>query len=237
MLTSFLTAEWRKLAMVNYTVSPELLLPFVPKHTELDLFEGQCFVSLIGFLFDKVSLLGVPIPFHTTFEEVNLRFYVKHRGEDGQWKRGVTFVKEIVPKYAVSWVANAVYHEPYVTLPMRHQWETANDLLSVSYEWKLNQWHRLQLIADATSIPMVEGSLEEFITEHYWGYTKYNESSTFEYGVEHPRWEVYPVKTHTVEVDFERVYGRKFGFLSNQTPHSALLAEGSAIVVKSAKKL
>lgn len=237
MLTSFLTAEWRKLAMVNYAISPELLRPFVPKHTELDLFEGQCFVSLIGFLFDKVSLLGVPIPFHTTFEEVNLRFYVKHRGADGQWKRGVTFVKEIVPKYAVSWVANAVYHEPYVTMPMRHQWETLNGQLSVSYEWKLNQWHRMQLIADATTVPMIAGSLEEFITEHYWGYTKYNESSTFEYGVEHPRWEIYPVKTHTVEVDFEKVYGSTFGFLSNQSPHSALLAEGSAIVVKSAKKL
>lgn len=237
MLTSFLTAEWRKLAMVNYTVSPELLRPFVPKHTELDLFEGQCFVSLIGFLFDKVSLLGVPIPFHTTFEEVNLRFYVKHRGADGQWKRGVTFVKEIVPKHAVSWVANAIYREPYVTMPMRHQWETLNEQLSVSYEWKLNQWHRMQLIADATSVPMVVGSLEEFITEHYWGYTKYNETVTTEYGVEHPRWEVYPVKAHTVEVDFERVYENKFGFLSNQSPHSALLAEGSAIVVKSAKKL
>ena len=237
MLTSFLTAEWRKLAMVNYTVSPDLLQPFVPKHTELDLFEGQCFVSLIGFLFDKVSLLGVPIPFHTTFEEVNLRFYVKHRTKEGQWKRGVTFVKEIVPKYAVSWVANAVYHEPYVTLPMRHEWQTANEQLRVSYEWKQKQWNRLELLADATSIPLAAGSLEEFITEHYWGYTKYDNFTTYEYGVEHPRWEVYPVKTHVIDVNFEAVYGPKFGFLSHQSPHYALLAEGSAIVVKSAQKL
>ncbi|WP_428662839.1 YqjF family protein [Runella sp.] len=237
MLTSFLTADWRKLAMVNYAVPPNLLQPLVPKHTELDLFEGHCFVSLIGFLFDNVSLLGRPIPFHTTFEEVNLRFYVKHRAEDGTWKRGVTFVKEIVPKYAVSWVANAIYHEPYVTMPMRHHWENADDQLTVSYEWKKKEWHRLKLIADDTAIPMEVGSLEEFITEHYWGYTKYNASTTYEYGVEHPRWEIYPVKTQTIEVDFGAVYGSEFDFLTNQSPHSAVLAEGSAIVVKSAKKL
>lgn len=237
MLASFLTAEWRKLAMVNYVVSPDLLKPYVPKHTELDLWNGVCYVSLVGFLFDNVRLKGIPIPFHTSFEEVNLRFYVRYCDEQGNWKRGTTFIKEIVPKPAVSWIANLVYHEPYVTMPMRHRWQSADNQLTVSYEWKEPKWNCFEVVADNVAVEMLLGSKEEFITEHYWGYTAYSPTVTSEYGVEHPRWQVYPVKDYEIDVDFEAVYGTIFGFLSSQKPDSVLLAEGSEIQVMSARRL
>lgn len=237
MLASFLTAEWRKLAMANYAVSPDLLKPYIPKHTELDLWKGDCYVSLVGFLFDNVRLKGIPVPFHTSFEEVNLRFYVRYRDERGNWKRGTTFIKEIVPKAAVSWLANFVYHEHYVTTPMRHRWQNADNQLTVSYEWKEPKWNRFEVVADNRAVEMPVGSKEEFITEHYWGYTTYSPTVTSEYGVEHPRWQVYPVKGYTIDVDFEAVYGVDFGFLATQKPDSVLLAEGSAIQVRSARKL
>lgn len=237
MLASFLTAEWRKLAMVNYVASPDLLKPYVPKHTELDLWNGVCYVSLVGFLFDNVRLKGIPIPFHTSFEEVNLRFYVRYCDEQGNWKRGTTFIKEIVPKPAVSWIANLVYHEPYVTMPMRHRWQSADNQLTVSYEWKEPKWNCFEVVADNVAVEMLLGSKEEFITEHYWGYTAYSPTVTSEYGVEHPRWQVYPVKKYEIEVDFEAVYGTIFGFLSSQKPDSVLLAEGSKIQVRTARKL
>lgn len=237
MLASFLTAEWRKLAMANYAVSPDLLKSFVPKHTELDLWNGVCYVSLVGFLFDNVRLKGIPIPFHRSFEEVNLRFYVRYCDEQGNWKRGTTFIREIVPKPAVSWVANLVYHEPYVTMPMRYNWQHSENQLTVSYEWKHNDWNRFEVVADHVAVEMLVGSKEEFITEHYWGYTAYSPTVTSEYGVEHPSWQVYPIKNYTIEVDFEAVYGAAFGFLSSQKPDSVLLAEGSEIQVRSARKL
>ena len=237
MLASFLTAEWRKLAMANYAVSPDLLKPYVPNHTELDLWNGVCYVSLVGFLFDNVRLKGVPIPFHTSFEEVNLRFYVRHRDKEGNWIRGTTFIKEIVPRYAVSWLANFIYREPYVTLPMRHQWKNLHDRLAVSYAWKQQQWHCFEVTADPVAVAMPEGSMEEFITEHYRGYTAYSPEITTEYEVEHPRWQVYPVKKYSIEVDFRRVYGTDFAFLNLQKPDSVLLAEGSPIRVRVARKL
>jgi len=237
MPSSFLTAEWRKLSMANYAVPADLLKPYLPKYTELDFYNGDCYVSLVGFLFDNVRLKGIPIPFHTSFEEVNLRFYVRYRDEQGNWKRGTTFIKEIVPKFAVSWVANLIYHEPYVTMPMRHSWENTNDERRVSYEWKNKKWNRFEVLAQNTTIDMTSGSKEEFITEHYWGYTAFSPSVTTEYGVEHPRWQVYPVKDYTIEVDFNAIYGSDFGFLSTQKPDSVLLAEGSAIQVRSVRKL
>ena len=109
---SFLTAEWRKLAIANYVIDQRVLAPYIPVGTELDLWNGNCYVSLIGFLFKNTRLLGFSIPFHANFEEVNLRFYVKRKDGEG-WKRGVVFIKEIVPKFALSVVANVVYNENY----------------------------------------------------------------------------------------------------------------------------
>ena len=123
---SFLTAEWRKLAFANYAIDKELLTPYLPVGTELDLWNGTCYVSLIGFLFKNTKLLGFSIPFHANFEEVNLRFYVKYK--DGEnWKRGVVFIKEIVPKFALSAVANTIYNENYETMPMTHSWSETED--------------------------------------------------------------------------------------------------------------
>ena len=118
---SFLRAEWRKLALANYVIDPERLAPHVPAGTELDLWQGKCYLSLVGFMFVNTRLLGVKVPFHVNFEEVNLRFYVRRR-EGSEWRRGVVFIKEIVPKPALTWVANTIYREHYETLPMEHFW-------------------------------------------------------------------------------------------------------------------
>lgn len=74
---SFLKAEWRRLALVNYIIDKHLLVKYLPAGTELDLRNGNCYVSLVGFMFINTRLLGLRIPFHKNFEEVNLRFCVK----------------------------------------------------------------------------------------------------------------------------------------------------------------
>ena len=234
---SFLNAEWRKLVMVNYEIDPTVLSEFVPYGTELDLWEGKCYVSLIGFMFLNTKLLGVKIPFHSDFEEVNLRFYVK-RLENDIWKRGVVFIKEIVPKPALTWVANTLYNENYETLPMAHKWSSDDNSLTVEYQWKKsNKWSTLRVVADKNQSEIEIGSHTEFITEHYWGYARINEKATNEYEVTHPRWKKYIVQSYDLEVDFESVYGTKFGFLKTLNPKSVFLAEGSEITVESKKKI
>jgi uncharacterized protein len=232
---SFLKAEWRKLAMANYVVSPELLLPYLPAHTELDFWEDRCYVSLVGFMFVNTRVLGIPVPFHVNFEEANLRFYVRcqDRQEPNQWKRGVVFIKEIVPRAAITWVANTLYKEHYQTLPMRHRWTQDDDTLLVEYAWKKNQkWHTISLRTEKDLQPIEAGSEAEFITEHYWGYTRLNQDKTSEYEVGHPRWEQYPLIDYQVDIDFGSVYGKEFAFLNQLTPHSVFLAEGSPIRVE-----
>jgi uncharacterized protein YqjF (DUF2071 family) len=237
-MSTFLTAEWRKLTMAQYEVAPETLAPWLPRGLELDLYQGRCYVSLVGFLFDRVRIKGLPIPFHTRFEEVNLRFYVTRTESDGTRRRGVVFIREFVPRAAITLIANSLYEEPYATLPIRHSIAATPGVLTVSYSWLYNKtWYSLAVEASPTPAPIAPGSEEEFITEHYWGYTKRNRGNTSEYGVQHPRWQVYPVRNFAITADFAQLYGPAFASLNGLPPTSVLLAEGSAVTVSTGRRL
>lgn len=233
---SFLKAEWRKLIMTNYQVNPDVLKPYVPNGTELDFYNNKCYVSVIGFMFKNTKLLGVKIPFHINFEEVNLRFYVKRR-VDGEYKRGVVFIKEIVPKPAITFIANTVYNENYETLPMKHSWKTIEDKVQVTYQWKKNnKWNSIVVEAENKLNEIKEKSDIEFISEHYWGYAK-NKNTTTEYEVKHPKWSFYKVLNYNINVDFLSTYGKSFEVLQNKKPLSVFLIEGSCISVESKTEL
>lgn len=234
---AFLTAEWRKLVIANYVIDKAILEKYLPYKTELDLWEGKCYVSLIGFMFQNIKVLGVKIPGHTDIEEVNLRFYVKHQ-DLNERKRGVVFIKELVPKRALSFIANTLYKEHYHTVPMSHNWLERDRTLEIEYNWKYaNRAQQLKVTAKNTLIDIPAKSEMEFITEHYWGYTKVNENKTFEYGVVHPRWQGYEILDHKITVDFGLVYGKDFEFMNALTPVSIMLAEGSPISVKNKKRI
>ena len=223
----FLSAEWRQLAMVNYEVDPAVLRPLVPAGTELDTFEGRSFVSMVGFLFLQTRVFGFRFPFHTNFEEVNLRFYVRRPGNG---RRGTVFVKEMVPRWFIATMAKLLYNEPYDTFPMRHRVEAAR----AEYSWRRGgRWETLAVEGedgDWQAIPA--GSQEEFITEHYWGYNRQRDSRTLEYQVEHPRWRMRRARGYRFECDVATLYGKEFAPFLQAKASSAFLVEGSAVSVR-----
>ena len=222
--------------MANYAVDPEVLKPYLPYNTELDTWNGICYVSLVGFMFVDTKVMKMRIPFHINFEEINLRFYVRY-GDDIEYKRGVVFVKEIVPRPALTFIANALYSENYETMPTRHQWIEGDDTLTVEYGWKKGEWNTLKVTAGKIPIDIKPYSEEEFITEHFWGYTKINNVTTSGYEVAHPRWQIYPIKQYEVDVNFGKIYGSDFAFLQEAKAVSVYLAEGSEIIVKQGGKI
>ena len=237
MTKPFLTAKWRNLLMINFEADPVVLQPFVPHHTELDTWNNTHYASLVGFLFTNTRVMGLSLPFHRHFEEVNLRFYVRYK-EAGIWKRGVVFVKELVPKRMITFVANTVYKEKYATHQMRHSWKHTDTSLEVAYEWKVGQhWNHLKATADATAIPIAADSEAAFITDHYWGYTHMGTAHTGEYQVTHPQWRVHPVSGYSYACDAATLYGPAFAPMLAQQPVSALLSEGSAISLMAKKIL
>ena len=231
MKNNFLTAEWRNLLMANYAIDGAILKPLLPCYTELDTYNGVHYVSLVGFLFTNTRVGGIAFPFHTTFEEVNLRFYVRYK-EGNTWKRGVVFMKEIVPRRMITFVANTIYKEKYSTHPMKHVWKTEGENLKVEYYWKVGRdWNFLKAVADKKAFPLVDGSEEAFITEHYWGYTHVNDACTGVYEVAHPKWNIHTVKSFDVQCSTAELYGPQFAEALTAPPRSVFLAEGSPISV------
>ena len=233
MSSPFLTAKWRHLAMLNYRVDPALLALQVPRLMELDSHNGITYVTLVGFLFSDTRVLGLRIPFHVQFEELNLRFYVRCTS-GGEVRRGVVFIKELVPRPAIALVARLVYNEPYVARRMSHHIEqSATKVLDVSYSWAQRTvgWGEVSITTTGKPEPVVPGSEEEFITEHYWGYTRQRDGGTVEYRVEHPSWRVWQSEYATVTGDLEELYGSTFAEVLSRPPDSAFLAEGSLVTV------
>lgn len=228
---TFLSAKWEHLIMANYAVSPNLLEPYLPNGVELDYFNEQTYVSLVGFLFKNTRLFNVPIPLLGTFEEINLRFYVKRK--DGKtYKRGVVFINETVPYPIVAFIANKLYKEHYKAIPTKNSISSTNLENQVKYEWKVNNvWNHLSVSTSIESYPMLEGSIEEFIFEHYYGYTKLSNQVSQEYKVNHPRWLINKVNNYSIDCDFKQMYGPSFDYLKNERPDSVIIAKGSAVTV------
>ena len=229
MLKQFLTANWRYLAMLNFAADPKILQPLVPRETELDFHEGQTFLSVVGFLFLDTRVVGLSIPLHRDFEEVNLRFYVRRKSGE-EWRRGVVFVRELVPRAAIAIVARTFYGEPYSALPMRHSLEDGRVFAEYQW-WRGKRWETLAMTATGEPQGAAQGSHEEFITEHYWGYTK-RRSGSSEYRVEHPRWRLWTAEATKFEADVATLYGPQFVEALAAPPASAFIAEGSHIEVQ-----
>ncbi len=227
----FLTANWRYLAMLNYAIDPRILAPLVPSGTEIDYENGETFVSIVGFLFLDTRLLGLPIPLHRDFEEVNLRFYVRKKSAD-TWRRGVVFVLELVPRRAIALVARAFYGEHYLALPMKHDIEHVDGRVKVEYSWRRGtKWESLKMTAQGEPQSIPAGSHAEFITEHYWGYTSVRAGCS-EYRVQHARWKVWNADTFELHAKIATLCGEQFAETLSQPPRSAFIAEGSPITVE-----
>jgi uncharacterized protein len=227
---AFLTANWRYLAMLNYVVDPKIIAPLLPPGTEVDFENDETFLSVVGFLFLDTRLLGLPVPLHRDFEEVNLRFYVRKKSAD-MWRRGVVFVRELVPRRAIAIVARTFYGENYVAVPMKHQIDHMDLKLSVEYSWRRGRkWESIKMTATGEPQAIPAGSHAEFFTEHYWGYTCFRGGCS-EYRVEHPRWKIWNADSFGFAADIASLYGEQFAESLKVAPRSAFIAEGSPIQV------
>jgi uncharacterized protein YqjF (DUF2071 family) len=234
----FLTAEWRDLVMLNYEADPALLRDYVPRGVELDAFDGRTYVSLVGFRFLRTKLLDfLAVPFHTNFDEVNLRFYVRRR-EGAELRRGVVFIRELVPQLAIAYLARLAYGEKYDSCPMQHKISRTETAISLAYSWLFdNERFRLSAAASGGPAYVAENSVENFITEHYWGYSAQAGGASVEYRVSHERWRIWTAADAEFEGDVTSLYGTEFREILRRKPDSAFIAEGSPVVVHKGRRI
>jgi uncharacterized protein YqjF (DUF2071 family) len=230
----FLTARWRNLIVVNYEVAPSVLRPFLPEGTEIDDFQGKALMSIIAFNFERMRFLGaIPTVPVTNFEEINLRFYVRRKVGD-ETRRGVVFIKEVVPSAIIAATARMLYNEPYEARPMSHSFKDFHGEDGGILRYDMTVGTRTVSVGATTKgplHPLHEGGIEHFILEHYWGYTAQDDGTTSEYRVEHEPWRFWQTSAVTIEGDITTLYPETFKAALEQPPHSAFVAQGSPVAV------
>lgn len=226
----FLTAEWRHLMNFTFAVDPALLEPHLPDGCALARWQGKSHVSAVAFDFRETRVLGVKVPWHINFPELNLRFYVESKDPHGRDCVGVVFIREYVPRHAIAWAARFGYNEPYRTIPMRSKVTREGGRIEAVHDFSRRP-DRLRAAAPATPRIAAEDTAEHFFKEHEWGFGRTRAGQTLVYRVEHPVWESYPVDDYEIDVDFGRLYGPAWSFLNDATPEHVVFAEGSPIKV------
>jgi len=223
----FLTARWSNLAILTYEVPPALLDPHVPAGLTLDTRGGSTFASLVAFDFQDTRVWGVAWPGLRRFPEINLRFYVR-RGN----RRGVVFIREFVPQPLVSWLARAIYNEPYLVAPIESGIaEEAPVIVTIRrLHWR-GRSHAIEVAGNKPAFKPAEDSEEHFFKEHQWGFGRDRRGRTLVYEVRHPVWGVYPVRSWSLDFDWAGVCGPAWDSLSRERPASVMLAVGSAVSV------
>jgi uncharacterized protein YqjF (DUF2071 family) len=188
-------------------------------------------LSLVAFHFADNRVLGVPIPFAREYDQINLRFYVRRRLEDGGWRRGVVFLRELAPAKPVVAGARFVYGERYdcvpVTARVRPPGAAGTRGGRAVYRWRdRHQVHRLAVDFHGPAALPGPGSLEDFLTDRHFGYVS-AERATREYRVDHPPWRVWPATDARLSHGIADAFGRRFERALDRAPLSAFVAEGS----------
>jgi uncharacterized protein len=237
MRNNFLVANWENLVVATFETEKKLLQPYVPPGTELNDWNGRICMSLVGFMFTNTSLRGIPCPFFRSFEELNLRFYVR-RKENNKWKKGVVFIKEIVPARLIGWAGKLLYRENFISLPMHHVFYTGNNSQHVEYYWKVNKQTNYLKICSSL-LPVISGinTLDSFICDHYTAFNKKGADQTISFAIQHNPWKVYPALTYDLRIDAQSLYGDAFAEAFNHKPLGVFLMDGSRTTVSAPRLL
>ena len=224
---NFLTARWCNLILANYAVPEELLRPRLPPGLDLDTRDGRCWASLVGFQFLDTRVLGVGWPGYRHFPEWNLRFYVKQGDQ-----RGVCFVREFVPQWLTATLARVIYNEPYRAARMTMDVDDRPDRVVASYSVKWGgRLHVLSAVGSKPAVRPGPDSAEHFFKEHSWGFGTSRGGKLIRYEVNHPGWDVYPVREFAADVNWALLYGAEWAVMQDAVPASVVLAAGSAVSV------
>jgi uncharacterized protein YqjF (DUF2071 family) len=222
------SGAWQKIIMANYVVDPAVLFPLLPSGTRLSMYNQQCFVTLAGFVFSRITVFGLKIPFHGAVPEINLRFYVIPKTGDAS-KKGVVFIRELIPKGIMGRAANLLYREHYRVEDVKHAWMSRNGIEMISYTWPHSNEMSVT-VTGSTSSMVQTGSVEDYILHNFYGYSN-KDKATRRYRVTHPHWRLRDISQQRLQVDFGSSFGDRFAFLQTIQPHSVYLTDGSDISI------
>lgn len=230
------STEWKKVALANYLVPPEVVEKYLPKHTKLDFFNGNCYVSLVGYRYTKIKVADVKVPLIPDFEEIDLRFYVK-RFDGAGWRKGTVAISRTLKAPGLNKLGS-LFQGNLSSMPTSEDIEETDHTLDVKYSWQFeNDWKYLRVKSSKLASPLQKDSESEFLLERPYVYQQFGDDHTQEIGLQHASWHTYPVEEYSINVDFSKQFDPVFSILNSATPQSVILAEGSVVEIQKGQKI
>ncbi len=186
---------WHDLLFLHWPVEPASLQGLVPPVLELDLHHGEAWVGVIPFFMSGIRLRGLPsLPGTSAFAEVNLRTYVRFRGQPGVYFFSLDAASRLAVRAARAW-----YHLPY--FHARMSVERDGDAVCYSSERRENPQPaefraRYRPVSEARAC--LPGSLEHWLTERYCLFTTDGRKNVIRAQIHHQPW---PLQSAEVELE------------------------------------
>lgn len=184
--------EWNDALFLHWKVSPQRLSAFIPACLELDLFEGEAWVSFVAFDMHRVRPRHVPAFAPVSdFHELNLRTYVRYKG-----KPGVYFLSIEAAKSLACFVARNMSQLPYRHAAMYR----SPDQFIVSNR-KSGEYFKLSF---QKGKPIQEKqALDLWLTERYALFQE-NGACLNAFEIHHPEWPLYGLKVDALSLHYPR---------------------------------
>jgi uncharacterized protein len=226
---ALITCAWRDVLITTWAVDAALLEPYRPAGTTLDMWNGHGLLSIVGMRFLDLQVAGVAMPFHQDFEQINFRFYVRRDTEED--RRGVVFLKQIVPSSSMALIATLLYNESFLTTATRYDITRAAQGWTL-YEWMVaGRWNRVSAIRRGEPIMPGSDTIETFIKDRPWAYTRQADGSTVEFEAQHPVWPIYSTHEMLLDCDVVPLIGAPFVPVLSAQPLSTFVATGSDVTL------
>ena len=180
-------ARWDRAVFINYRADPEILQRYVP--FPLDLRDGDAFVSIVTFTLVRMrprlggrlaEWLVSPIGTH---EFLNIRTYVRHRGEPG-----IFFLAEWLPNRLSVFLGPRTFGLPYRFGQLRYDHVAEGSNLRGSVDGREGSLRYEGSVHSPKFTSCETGSLSEFMLERYTAFThRGNRRRLFR--IWHPPWQ------------------------------------------------
>lgn len=226
-----ISSEFRKVALLNYIVPPEVVEKYLPKYTKPDFYNGNCFISLVGFQVKKLKVSDVKVPLIKDFDEIDLQIYVK-RFDGARWVKGVVIISRIFDQPGAATLTNTLFKTNYTSMPTTSEVNETEEGLEVKYSWQLNgKEQSFSVKSNNLAAPYDKDTEAAFILDRSLGFIKAGEEETFQYTINHASWHLYTVEEYAVDVDFSRQFDPVLNILNTMVPQSVILTEGSTVEI------
>jgi len=230
-------AKFTELVALNFSVDPSILEPRLPKGVELHFYGNETYVSLVAMMLRNVRVYNVPITIAKMVGEFNLRFYVRRKVGENQYKNGSCFIKDYVSSWAASWALEKLFKAEFGRIRMkwahaRFDGDEEGRPPSADYRWQVDgdRWNRIRVLARERVAKTGRDTKVGFILNHSFIYSKRG-NKTLEYPVTRPAWSIWNAGQANFTCDVERLFGPEFVKPLAKRPASVFVANGSEVVV------